>query len=342
MVGSWMFGLTLADTSLGSGVALLAGVLAAGAVFLVMVGLQRVVAGRPSSVARRLDDFVGAAPVPVPEVATAPARRRRRARRAAGAGANASGFSLKIARELAQADVKITAGEFLMLSAVLASVGGLVGFALPLGGHVILGLVLLPLGWYAPRFWLQRKRGQRMTAFNNQLADVIHMMSGALRSGYSMQQAMELASREGPAPSGPELERVVREIGLGLSPEEALNNLVRRMESDELVLMVTALNVQREVGGNLVEVLETIANTIRERTKLVAEVKVLTAQQQYSGYIIALLPVGLALMLTILNPTYMLSVFQETTWCGWTMVGCSGIMIFSGFLIIRRIVNIKV
>jgi len=229
-----------------------------------------------------------------------------------------------------------------MFSAILSSVGALIGFALPLGGHVVLGVVLLLAGWYGPRFWLKRKRRQRMSAFNNQLADVIGIMGGALRSGYGLVQAMELAGREGPSPTGPEFERVVREIGLGLSSDEALNNLVVRMESEELVLMVTALNVQREVGGNLVEVLETIASTIRERTKLTAEVKVLTAQQAYSGYIIALLPVALALLLTVINPNYMLSIFRDTTWCGWTMVGCSGSMIFAGFLIIRKIVNIQV
>jgi tight adherence protein B len=153
---------------------------------------------------------------------------------------------------------------------------------------------------------------------------------------------MELVAREGPSPVSTEFDRVVREVGLGLSPEEALANLVERMQSEDLELLVTAINVQREVGGNLVEVMDTISTTIRERVKLVGEVKVLTAQQAYSGYIIALLPVVLSLMLGIINPSYMLGVFQTTHWCGWTMVGCSGIMIMSGFLVIRRIVDIKV
>jgi tight adherence protein B len=107
--------------------------------------------------------------------------------------------------------------------------------------------------------------------------------------------------------------------------------------------MVTAINVQREVGGNLAEVLDTIANTIRERVKLKGEIRVLTSQQQYSGYIVALMPVGLSLLLFVINPTYMASVFPpHTHWCGLTMFGCSGVMILAGFLIIQRIVDIDV
>jgi tight adherence protein B len=229
-----------------------------------------------------------------------------------------------------------------VITVVLASVGGLVGFALPLGGHFLLGVVLLAVGIYAPRIYVSRRKNKRQALFNQQLADVITLMSGSLRSGYSLLQAMELVAREAPQPVAGEFDRVVREVGLGLSPEEALSNLVERMQSEDLELLVTAVNVQREVGGNLVEVLDTISATIRDRVKLVGEVRVLTAQQQYSGYIIALLPVALALLLGVINPSYMLGVFQDTVWCGWTMAGCSFIMIFSGFLLIRRIVNIKV
>jgi tight adherence protein B len=106
--------------------------------------------------------------------------------------------------------------------------------------------------------------------------------------------------------------------------------------------MVTAINVQREVGGNLAEVLDTIAGTIRDRVKLKGEVRALTAQQQYSGYILALLPVALALVLFIINPTYMLGLYTKTHWCGWVMTGCSVVMVLSGFLVIQRIVDIKV
>ena len=198
------------------------------------------------------------------------------------------------------------------------------------------------MGRYAPRFYVQRQKAKRLRAFNSQLSDTVGLLSSALRSGYSFLQAMELVSREGPSPVAGEFERVVREVGLGLSPEEALANLVRRTESDDLELMVTVINVQREVGGNLAEVLDSIGNTIRERVKLIGEIRVLTAQQKYSGYIVGLLPVGLSLILLVINPKYLISVFQTTTWCGWTMFGCAGIMILAGFFFIQRIVDIKV
>lgn len=339
--------LAIGDASLGgSGINVLAGVLAGIAILLVFAGIQRMTTTRAASVRDRLDALVG--PAAEARAPTDTSRRQRRSRRArrvypgATNAAQANTFSTRLARELAQADLKLTVGEFMLISVVLASVGALLGFALPLPGHFILAVVLLVAGICGPRIYLARRRNQRQRAFNGQLADMLQMMAGALRSGYSLMQAMELAAREGPAPAGPEFERVVREIGLGLSAEEALNNLLERMQSEDMVLLTTAINVQREVGGNLVEVLETIAYTIRERVKLIAEMRVLTSQQQYSGYIIALLPVALSILLAVINPSYMLGVFQTTVWCGWTMLGCSVAMISAGYLVIRRIVNIKV
>lgn len=327
--------------------AILLGLMVGGGIALLFVGLQRVFDGQTNTIGRRLDDFV----VPVPGAAMdTKARRGRRERRRRAAPVyvqsdNAGGsetYSVRMARNLARADLKITVGELWVLMAVLGGVGGLIGFAVPVGGHFVLGIVLLAAGAYGPVFYVVHRRNKRQALFNQQLADIITLMSGSLRSGYSLLQAMELVAREAPQPIAGEFDRVVREVGLGLSPEEALANLVERMQSEDLELLITAVNVQREVGGNLVEVLDTIAATIRDRVKLLGEVRVLTAQQQYSGYIIALLPVALALLLGVINPSYMLGVFQETTWCGWTMAGCSFIMIFSGFLLIRQIVNIKV
>lgn len=327
--------------------AVLLGLMVGGGVALLFVGLQRVLDTQTNTIGRRLDDFVIPVPGAAPDVKSRRGRRERRRRAAPvyvqpdDTGASRS-FSARLARDLARADLKITVGEFMVITVVLASVGGLIGFALPLGGHFLLGIILLGVGIYGPRIYVNRRKNKRQSLFNEQLADVITLMSGSLRSGYSLLQAMELVAREAPQPVAAEFDRVVREVGLGLSPEEALANLIERMQSEDLELLVTAINVQREVGGNLVEVLDTISSTIRDRVKLVGEIKVLTAQQQYSGYIIALLPIVLALLLGVINPSYMLGVFKDTVWCGWTMAGCSAVMIFSGFLLIRRIVNIKV
>jgi tight adherence protein B len=346
MVEARVAAVVFADVDL---VAFLASLVVGGVAFVGILmffnGLRRAMTGGSHGIASRLEMY-GQREQPMVQQA----RGRGRARGRGNAGLYgqidrmvvARGAGAQWARDLARADLKITVGEFYVARWVLASVGGLVGYATPIGGHILLALVLAVFGYMAPPIYVRRKKTGRLGAFNTQLADTIQLLSSALRSGYSLLQAMELVAREGPTPVNGEFERVVREVGLGLSPEEALANLVRRMQSDDLELMVTAINVQREVGGNLAEVLDTIANTIRERVKLKGEIRVLTSQQQYSGYIIGLLPVGLAGVLFILNPNYILGVFQKTHWCGYTMFGCSAIMIVVGFILIQRIVDIKV
>lgn len=345
MVVMAVAGLILAEVGVvSSGLAILLGAMVGGGVAMLFVGLQRVLDGQTTRISKRMDQYIVA-----PSVSGDPkSKRERRGRRRRAAyvdpdsAAGSRSSNVTLARDLARADLKITVGEFWVITTVLASFGALFGLALPVAGRPVLAATLLGAGLYGPRMYVMRRKQQRQSKFNSQLSDIITLMSGALRSGYSLLQAMELVAREGPEPVSIEFDRVVREVGLGLSPEEALSNLVERMQSEDLELLVTAINVQREVGGNLVEVMETISNTIRERVKLVGEVKVLTAQQAFSGYIIAALPVALALLLAVINPHYMLGIFQQTVWCGWLMLTCSGTMIFAGFLAIRRIVDIKV
>ena len=325
--------------ALGGAAALLLGVMVGGGCFLLIMGLQRAMEGRTTNVVRRLDDIINISAPAVTAQARNPRGRRRRNVASDGGG---SGFTVSLARDLARADLKITVGELMVIAGVMGSLGALIGFATPVAGSLLLGPLLFLGGGYAPFYYVGRRKRQRQTAFNSQLADTLTLMSGALRSGYSMLQAMELVAREGTAPVSIEFDRVVREVGLGLSPEEALANLVERMQSEDLELMVTAINVQREVGGNLVEILEIIGTTIRERVKLIGAIRVLTAQQQFSGYIIAFLPVALALLLGIINPSYMLGIFTETHWLGWLLLTCSTVMIVAGFLVIKQIVNIRV
>ena len=327
------------------------GALVALSITLLFVGLQRIIDSRSNALRDRLN--AAGTVLPPPE---APSQKGRRPLWGGGNKRPKRGgqdidfepsrsFTYRMASELAQADLKITVGEFLSISGVLAGVGALIGLAMPLStllGRAMLALLLMLAGIYGPRIWVSRRRQARSRKFTEQLPDMINLMAGALRTGYAFMQSMELISREGPEPSRQEFARVVQEVGIGLSPEEALTHLVERMQSEDLNLLVTAVNVQREVGGNLVEVLEVISLTIRERIKLVGEVGVLTAQQQLSGYIIAGLPVGLGLMLFIISPTYMLGMFTDTHWFGIAIVGCSGVMVLMGLFIIRRIVDIKV
>ncbi len=320
--------------------ALVIGGLVAAGILLFFLGVQRTIDNRTNSLSKRFQDLGVAQLAPEPGISR---RDRRNKRKRQGApGAAQSNYSIRLASELAQADLRITAGEFMTLRGVLASVGALLGLVLPVGNPLVLALLLLLAGLYGPTFWLRRRKLARQRKFNEQLPEVVTLMSGALRTGYAFMQSLELVAREGVEPAKTEFSRVVREVGIGIPPEEALGHLVERMQSEDLDLLVTAVNVQREVGGNLVEVLDIIANTIRERIKLIGEVGVLTAQQQLSGYIIAMLPVGLGLVLFIINPSYMLSMFSDTHWFGWTVISCSAIMVIIGVTIIRRIVNIKV
>jgi len=139
---------------------------------------------------------------------------------------------------------------------------------------------------------------------------------------------------------GEEMGRVVREVNLGLGMEEALSNLVRRIKSDDLDLMVTAIGVQQQVGGNLAEILDTIAFTIRERVRIKGEIRTLTAQGRYSGYLVAFLPIGIAVTLNFINPEFMQPLFTETI--GRILLATGAIMMFIGFTAIRKITDIKV
>ncbi len=248
-------------------------------------------------------------------------------------------FAEKLQRRLARADLKITVGEFLILNLAATAVGAALGtfvFATPI--HTV---VCTLAGLILPHWYLRMRQRGRLKKFNNQLGDTIAMMANSLRSGYSMLQSMDLVGREMPAPICDEFQRVTREVGLGLTPEEALANLVRRINSADLELMVTAINVQREVGGNLSEILDIIANTIRERVKLQGEIKTLTAQQTMAGYVITGLPIALFMFLYTIDPKYM-STFWTWVPCGWIMGGGSVIMMGIGYFAMRKIVAIEV
>jgi tight adherence protein B len=306
------------------------------AVLLIFIGLSRGVVRRQATIDDRLKQFGGRG-----NAAAAAAKQANglQMARMLDRAVGRQTFAQRLARDLARADLKITVGEYLVAVAVCVCLGILIGIALK---NVVVGLVLVVAAVAVPRLVVNSKRSKRLREFNNQLADTITLLANSLRSGYSLLQAMELVSREARPPMSMEFERVVREVGLGRSPEEALGTLVRRIQSDDLDLMVTAINVQREVGGNLAEILDTISTTIRERVKLKGEIKVLTSQQQYSGYIIAAMPIALSLVLFAINPTYMLRLFTETHWCGACLVSSGLTMILAGFFVILKIVNIEV
>jgi tight adherence protein B len=244
---------------------------------------------------------------------------------------------------LARADVRMTVGEFLLVRFAAAAGGFVVGFlglsrvAPALG--LLLGICTALIGYAIPYFYLTLKAKRRRKKFVEQLGDTISLMANSLRAGYSLLQTMDMVARETADPMATEFRRVVREIGLGISNQEAMENLLRRVPSDDLDLLVTAINIQHEVGGNLAQILTTIGHTIRERVRIKGEIGVLTAQVQISGYIITAMPVGLAVLIFMMNPSYMTPMFAWPYIC---MPIASVVMIVIGYLVMRKITAIEV
>jgi len=247
-------------------------------------------------------------------------------------------FAARMATDLARANLRLTVPEYVLLRLACVGLGFLVGVLVsrrPLPG-VLVGTV----AFFLPGWYLGRQQRKRRDAFENQLSDVLTLLVGSLRAGYGFLHAVDIMVGEIAPPASEEFARVLREVGLGLSLQEALANLVRRMDSDDLELIVTAINIQHEVGGNLADILETISETIRHRVRIQGEIRVITTQQKITGNVLAGLPFILGGILFVLNPDYMMRLFTP----GWTLVIPSGALMgmFLGYLAIRRIVAIDV
>jgi tight adherence protein B len=256
--------------------------------------------------------------------------------------AKGTSFGEKTGTALARADLKMTVGEFIAVRGGASVTGFIFGLVLgraQIGLAVLFGIGVGIVGWMIPPMYLKIRAGRRQKAFVNQLGDTIGLMANSLRAGYSLLQTMELVSREAPSPMGDEFRRVVREVGLGISPQDALNNLLRRVPSEDLDLMVSAINIQHEIGGNLGQILDVIGETIRERVRIQGEIRVLVAQQQLSGNVITAMPIALAGGLFLLNPKYMRGILVWPWVC--LPIG-AGVLVFFGWLVMRKIVAIEV
>ncbi len=250
-------------------------------------------------------------------------------------------FGDRIARELARADLKFKVGEYLALILISIFIGGL--FTWFIGNrHPVSFLIGAVAGAFAPRFYVARQKQLRLQKFNEQLSDMLNLMVNGLRAGYSTMQALEAISKELPAPICDEFRRVVQEMQIGISMETALENLLRRIPSDDLDFVITAINVQREVGGNLSEILDTISYTIRERVKIKGEIRVMTAQVRTSGTVLSLIPIILTVILWFLNPEYLSSITSGGTTCTIVLICLVVGLIGSGYFVMMRIADIEV
>jgi tight adherence protein B len=247
-----------------------------------------------------------------------------------------------VAEQLQRADLRLRTSEFLMIqigSTVLFVLIAILRFGLPLGG-LIQTIVFGVIGYLVPSFYVKYRITKRLKAFNNQLGDTLTLLSNAIKAGYSFAQAIDTVAKNAVAPIADEFGRAVREMNLGGSPDEALQNITKRIVSPDFDLVATAYSIHRTVGGNLAEILDNIAYTIRERVRIKGEIATLTAQARASGTLITFLPLVLAAFMYFVTPTYFRPMFENIV--GWILLVIGGAMIFVGNLIIRRVVAIEV
>jgi tight adherence protein B len=246
-----------------------------------------------------------------------------------------------VAEQLNRADLKLRTSEYFMIQLGSLALFGLIAllrFGFP--GGIIQILLAAIAGYLLPGVYVKYRVGRRLRAFNGQLGDTLTLLSNALKAGYSFAQAIDTVAKNAVAPISEEFGRAVREMNLGGSPDEALSNITKRIASADFDLVATAYSIHRTVGGNLAEILDNIAYTIRERVRIKGEIATLTAQARASGTLITFLPIVLAAFMYFVTPTYFRPMFES--FYGWALIAIGVFMIFIGNLIIRRVVAIEV
>lgn len=247
-------------------------------------------------------------------------------------------FAASMKEDLARADLTLTVTEYMLIRVGIVVLFFVIGYLIQ--RNLLVGLILGLVGFVVPIIYVRVRQSRRLKAFDSQLPDVLDHLQGSLRAGYGLLQGVEWVSKQLPKPAGAEFDRVIREVQLGRTLLDALDSMVRRIPSDDLALIVTAIKIQYEVGGSLAEILEIVAHTIRERVRIMREINVLTAQQRYSGYVLMVLPIALAIFLVVINPEYELRLFEPgPTLC--IPIG-AGVLMIVGYILMRRIVDIEV
>ena len=242
-----------------------------------------------------------------------------------------------LALRLMSANWPITPVEYIGLRILVTVIGFFLGWLI--SGMWLGGIGLAILAYVAPLVALRYSTNRRQLKFQKQLVDVLVLMTGAVRAGFSFLQAMEVVVREIKEPASEEFSRVLREVSIGRPVTASLTDMAERMESRDLDLLVTAISIQYQVGGNLTTMLNSVTETIRERIRLYGEVRVLTTQQRLTSYILALLPVFMAGLLFLINPQYMQGLFDRSIIC--VPVGAV-VGIIMGFIIIQRLSKIDI
>jgi tight adherence protein B len=254
---------------------------------------------------------------------------------------NAKKGKASVAEQLQRADLKLRTSEFFMIQIGSTLLLGLIAFIRFGGaGGLIQTVIAMVIGYIVPGMYVKYRVGRRLRAFNGQLGDTLTLLSNAIKAGYSFAQAIDTVAKNAVPPIADEFSRAVREMNLGGSPDEALQNITKRVASNDFDLVATAYSIHRTVGGNLAEILDNIAYTIRERVRIKGEIATLTAQARASGTLITFLPIVLAAFMYFVTPTYFRPMFEN--FVGWVLIAIGIFMIFLGNLIIRRVIAIEV
>ena len=240
--------------------------------------------------------------------------------------------------KMQKAGIPLLGTEFLILLGIsfllTAVIAGLISKKWYIG--VIMAIVVVMSEW----IYVLLKTDRREAAFTNQMGDCRMMVANAMRAGFSFLQAMDLVSKEMEPPISDEFKHVMRDIGLGASVERALDDMDKRVGSPDFSLVVTAVLIQQQVGGDLAHILDTISDTIQDRIRMRREVRTLTSQGRMSGWVLAILPFGLGALISVMNPSYMEPLFTERV--GQIAIGVAVVMVLIGFFVIQRIVDIDV
>lgn len=252
------------------------------------------------------------------------------------------GMAIRIAGQLSKADIPLKANEFVAIQFLAVMLGMSIGMTM--FKNVAVGLVVALCGYFLPLMWVNIMKGKRVRMFNDQILDTLVMLANGLKAGYSFLQSLEMVSRETLPPMGKELKRVLKENSLGINLEETLMALNQRVESEDWDLVTTVVLIQRQVGGNLAEILDKIGFTIRQRMKIKGDIQTKTAQAKVSGALVGALPIGIGFMIYLINPKFIskLFTFRYGAFRGWFVVVFGLVWELIGMYFIMKIVDIEV
>jgi tight adherence protein B len=237
---------------------------------------------------------------------------------------------------LENAGLRLSQTEYMVLVIAGATVGALVGLVMGVPAISVLLVVLAP---FVGHLVLGFRAGKRRAKFDGQLGDTLQLLSGGLRAGHSILRAIDAAAAESQSPTSEEMRRVITETSLGRDLLASLTDTSERMRNEDFVWIAQAIQINREVGGNLAEVLDQVNETIRERSEIKGHIKSLAAEGKFSAYILIAMPIGIVLMLMTVNPGYMNSMFTHPL--GWGMIGASVVLMTIGSLWMRKIIDLK-